>query len=120
MRTRQGHIRCVSVVIPTLDAAGGLPATLAALAGAPMIREIIVADGGSTDDSVAIAQAAGARTVKAKRGRGTHLAAGAAAACGEGLLFPHADCRLAPGWERAVEAFVAAPGAPGRAGYFTF
>jgi rSAM/selenodomain-associated transferase 2 len=110
----------VSVVIPTLEAAGDLPATLAALEGAPMIGEIIIADGGSGDDSVAIAQAAGARTLSAKRGRGTQLAAGAAATSCEWLLFLHADCRLAAGWERAVEAFLNAPGAPGRAGYFAF
>lgn len=108
----------MSVVIPTLDAAGDLPATLAALEGAELIGEIIVADGGSRDDSVAVAQAAGARVVGAPRGRGTQLAAGAAAASGNWLLFLHADCRLAPGWMAAVETFVTAPGAAGRAGYF--
>ena len=119
MGTRQEHIS-VSVVIPTLDAASELPATLAALADARLVGEIIVADGGSSDDTVAVAQAAGARIVSAPRGRGTQLAAGAAAASGDWLLFLHADCRLAPGWEAAVAAFVAAPGAPGRAGYFAF
>src|SRR5579859_7649491 len=120
MRTRQEHNHRVSVVIPTLGAAGELPATLAGLLLAPGIGEIIVADGGSTDDSVAIAEAAGARTLSAKRGRGTQLAAGAEAASCDWLLFLHADCRLAVGWERAVEAFITAPGAPGRAGYFAF
>jgi rSAM/selenodomain-associated transferase 2 len=119
MGTIQEH-NSVSVVIPTLDAAAELPATLAALAGVPTIREIIVADGGSEDHSVAVAQAAGARIVRAKRGRGTQLAAGAAAASGDWLLFLHADCRLAPGWAEAVEAFVAEPGGVGRAGYFAF
>ena len=115
---------CVSVVIPALNAAGELPATLAALADARLIGEIIVADGGSMDETVAIARAAGARIVSAPRGRGTQLAAGAAAASGDWLLFLHADCRLAPGWEEAIAAFVAAPGAApeaiGRAGYFAF
>jgi rSAM/selenodomain-associated transferase 2 len=120
MRTRQEHNDRLSIVIPTLDAVGDLPATLAALGGAAMIGEIIIADGGSTDGSVAIACSAGARTVSAKRGRGTQLAAGAAAATGDWLLFLHADCRLVPGWERAVEAFIAEPGAVGRAGYFAF
>ena len=119
MGTIQEHI-AVSVVIPTLDAAGELPATLAALGGARLIREIIVADGGSADDTVGVAHAAGARTLVAARGRGTQLAAGAAAASGDWLLFLHADCRLAPGWQQAVEAFVVAPGAVGRAGYFAF
>ena len=119
MRTIQEH-NLVSVVIPTLDAAADLAATLAALGDARLIREIIVADGGSRDDSVTIAEAAGARIVEAPRGRGTQLAAGAAAASGDWLLFLHADCRLAPGWEPAVEGFVTAPGAAGRAGYFAF
>jgi rSAM/selenodomain-associated transferase 2 len=118
MGTIQEHI--VSVVIPTLDAAGDLPATLAALGSNRLIREIIVTDGGSADDTVSVANAAGARTLVAARGRGTQLAAGAAAASGDWLLFLHADCRMAPGWEQAVEAFVAAPGATGRAGYFAF
>src|SRR5207253_1610692 len=78
----------------------------------------IVADGGSEDDTVAIASATGARIVAASRGRGTQLAAGAAAASGDWLLFLHADCRVLPGWEAAVETFLAAPGAAGRAGYF--
>jgi rSAM/selenodomain-associated transferase 2 len=119
MGTRQEHIN-VSVVIPTFDAARELPATLAALADARLVVEIVVADGGSNDDTVGVAEAGGARIVNASRGRGTQLAAGAAAASGDWLLFLHADCRLAPGWEAAVAAFVAAPGAPGRAGYFAF
>lgn len=119
MGTIQEHNR-VSVVIPALEAAGDLPATLAVLAAAPVVREIVVADGGSRDATVAIAQAAGARIVIAPRGRGTQLAAGAAAASGDWLLFLHADCRPAPGWQQAIAAFVAAPGAPSRAGYFAF
>jgi rSAM/selenodomain-associated transferase 2 len=110
----------ISVVIPTLDVAGDLPSMLDALGGARLIGEVIVADGGSADDTVVFACAAGARTLVAPRGRGTQLAAGAAAASGDWLLFLHADCRLAPGWQQAIEAFVAAPGAIGRAGYFAF
>jgi rSAM/selenodomain-associated transferase 2 len=119
MGTIQEQI-AVSVVIPTLDAAAELPAALAALGGSRLIREIILADGGSADDTVAIADAAGARTLVTPRGRGTQLAAGAAAASGDWLLFLHADCRLAPAWQQAIEAFVTAPGATGRAGYFAF
>ena len=110
----------MSVVIPTLDAADELAATLEALADARLVGEIIAADGGSSDETVAIAGAAGARIVSVARGRGTQLAAGAAVAASDWLLFLHADCRLAPGWEAAVEVFVAAPGACGRAGYFAF
>jgi rSAM/selenodomain-associated transferase 2 len=116
MRTIQEHI---SLVIPTLDAAAELPATLAAVAGAAPIDEIIVSDGGSRDDTAAIAGAAGARVLTAPRGRGSQLAAGAAAARGEWLFFLHADCRPAVGWQPAVVAFIGADGAAGRAGYFS-
>ncbi len=119
MRTLQER-NLLSVIIPTLDAAIELPATLARLTNARLIGEIIVADGGSADDTVAIARAAGARIVDAPRGRGPQLAAGAAAAGGEWLLFLHADCRPAPGWEEAVASFVSAADAAGRAGYFAF
>lgn len=83
-----------------------------------MVGEVIVADGGSTDPTIVVAQKAEARVVVAPRGRGAQLAAGAAAATGDWLLFLHADCRLQPGWESAVGAFIAAPEAARRAGYF--
>jgi rSAM/selenodomain-associated transferase 2 len=104
-------------VIPALNAADTLPAALGALRTAP-VKETILVDGGSTDRTTAAAKAAGARVVFAVRGRGTQLAAGAAAATGEWLLFLHADCALEPGWAAAAAAFVAAPGAEHRAGYF--
>lgn len=119
MRTFQERKR-ISVVIPTLDAAAELPGLLAALAGARPVGEIIIADGGSCDGTAAIAHEAGARVVAASPGRGPQLAAGAAAASGEWLLFLHADCRPAPGWEAPVERFVADPEAGRRAGYFAF
>ena len=100
----------LSVVIPTLDAAASLPATLASLAaGAGAFGyEIIVVDGGSSDATVAIGAAAGRVTV-APRGRGTQLAAGAALARGEWFLFLHADTRLGGGWGEEVRRFIADP-----------
>jgi rSAM/selenodomain-associated transferase 2 len=117
VRTFQEQI-ALSAIIPTLNEAASLPRTVAALRPAAMLREIIVADGGSSDETIAVAGAAGARVVGAAPGRGAQLAAGAAAAAGDWLLFLHADCRLEPGWEAAVRAFVCAPGAADRAGYF--
>lgn len=58
--------------------------------------ETIVADGGSTDRTAELAEAAGARVVLGARGRGPQLNAGAAAAEGEVLLFVHADTLLPP------------------------
>lgn len=108
----------LSAVIPTLDAAAGLSQALRALAAPAVLEEIIVADGGSRDGTIALAQASGARVVIAPRGRGPQLRAGADAARGEWLLFVHADCRLEQGWERAIGAFIAKPRAAMRAGYF--
>ncbi|HEY0524800.1 MAG TPA: TIGR04283 family arsenosugar biosynthesis glycosyltransferase [Stellaceae bacterium] len=109
----------LSIVIPTLNAAAGLGATLAALAEA-RDAEIVVADGGSRDGTSALAEAAGARVVAASRGRGLQLAAGAAAARGDWLLFLHADTVLPPGWADAVATFVNDPANARRAGYFAF
>ena len=107
----------VSAVVPTLDAARELAQTLAVLwDAAPLVGEIVVADGGSRDGTLDVAGSAGARVVLAPRGRGSQLAAGAAAAQGDWLLFVHADCRPLPGWEAAVRAFLA--GSRERAGYF--
>jgi len=103
----------LTIVIPALNAATSLGACLAALDGAD---EVLVVDGGSTDDSAGIAERAGARIVAAPRGRGTQLRAGGAAARGDWLLFLHADTRLGAGWREAVAAHVAT--APDRAGYF--
>ncbi|HEY1145114.1 MAG TPA: glycosyltransferase, partial [Allosphingosinicella sp.] len=95
----------LSVVIPTLNGGAHLRACLDALAGEA--DEVIVVDGGSTDDSVAIAEAAGAQVVRSERGRGIQLRAGAEAARGEWLLFLHSDTHLGPGWREAVAAHVA-------------
>lgn len=105
-------------MIPVLDAAAEAPATLAAIKAAASIAEIVVVDGGSRDDGMAVARAAGATAIDAPRGRGSQLAAGAAAARSGWLLFLHADCRPLPGWEDAVRDFIATPGAQRRAGYF--
>ena len=59
-------------------------------AGAPS-AEIIVVDGGSTDRSIEIANARGSRTLTAGRGRARQMNAGAAVACGDALVFVHAD-----------------------------
>jgi rSAM/selenodomain-associated transferase 2 len=108
----------ISAVIPTLNAAATLPETLAALHRSAIVAEVVVVDGGSSDETVAVARSAGARVVAAARGRGSQLAAGAAAAVGSWLLFLHADCRPEPGWESAVGAFLTTPETESCAGYF--
>ena len=86
---------------------------LSCLASLSDADEIIVADGGSTDATPAIARAAGATIVNSERGRGVQLAKGAAVARGDALLFVHADTRLSPGWRTLAET---APGGVATAG----
>jgi len=94
----------ISVVVPTLDEATRLPALLAALAREAEPHEVIVADGGSRDGTPACAAAAGARIVTTPPGRGLQLAAGAAQARGDVLLFLHADSRFPAGGLAAITA----------------
>ena len=85
----------LSIVMPVLNEAAGLGAALQALA--PLKArgvQLIVADGGSKDGTVALAQAAGALVVDAPRGRAMQMNAGAQVASAEVLLFLHADTLL--------------------------
>ncbi|MDJ0626874.1 MAG: TIGR04283 family arsenosugar biosynthesis glycosyltransferase [Rhodobacter sp.] len=95
----------LSIIIPTLDAAGQLPAALGCLGEgleAGLIRELIVSDGGSTDGTAGIAEEAGAVLLTGPPGRGGQLRRGAQAAQGEWLLFLHADTHLSDGWREAL------------------
>jgi rSAM/selenodomain-associated transferase 2 len=97
-----------SIVVPALDEAGQIAAALASARG-PRVAEVIVVDGGSADDTVAIARATGAAVLAAGRGRARQMNAGAAAALGDILLFLHADTRLPPGFDAEVAAALADP-----------
>jgi rSAM/selenodomain-associated transferase 2 len=101
--------RMISVVLPTLNAEASLGDTLTALIPAVVegvVREVIIVDGGSTDHTLQIADAAGATIIYAPPGRGVQLATGAAVAKGAWLLFLHADTVLEPGWVREAAQFM--------------
>ncbi len=101
----------ISVVIPTLNAASHLTRTLSALVPAAvngLVSDVVIADGGSTDATEAIAEAAGATFIRAERGRGQQMRAGAAAARSRWLLFLHADTVLLPPWEEEAVRFMRA------------
>lgn len=85
----------LSIVMPVLNEAQGLDASLQALqtwrqCGA----ELIVVDGGSDDHSLALAAQWADRTVCSPRGRACQMNAGAATARGDWLLFLHADTQM--------------------------
>lgn len=86
-------------MIPALNEA---PAIEGAVASAEGAFEVIVADGGSTDGTIELARALGARVISAPPGRGAQMDAGAGAASGDVFLFLHADTRLPEGWKGAV------------------
>ncbi len=84
----------LSVIVPTLNEASLLPTTIADIRARLPDAEIIIADGGSNDDTAGLAIAAQVILVHAPRGRGPQCRAGADAASGELLLFLHADTTL--------------------------
>jgi rSAM/selenodomain-associated transferase 2 len=88
----------LSVVVPMLNEAAALPALLAHLRQLQADgAEVVLVDGGSTDDSAMLARSAGFTVVEAERGRGRQMNAGARHAHGDVLLFLHADTRLPDG-----------------------
>jgi rSAM/selenodomain-associated transferase 2 len=84
----------ISVVIPTLNEAACLGAAVAALRALPGELELLVADGGSSDDTLRIARDLGVRVIAGARGRGLQMNLGASQATAEVLLFLHADTLL--------------------------
>ncbi|CAN5224722.1 TIGR04283 family arsenosugar biosynthesis glycosyltransferase [soil metagenome] len=90
----------VSIIIPTLNEVNSLKPTLEALKNFGKNTEIIVVDGGSEDDTAAIAESYEVRVLHSNRGRGAQLDAGAKLANGNILWFLHADT-IAP--ENAIE-----------------
>lgn len=111
----------LSVIIPTLDAAATIGATLDALTGeATPLHEVIVVDGGSRDATMNIAATQGATFVVAPAGRGDQLASGAQAATGNWYLFLHADTVLEHGWSEETGRFMNHPDHVERAAYFRF
>ena len=104
-----------SVVIPAYNAAATIGACLAALQQQtidPAHFECIVVDDGSTDDTAAIAAAAGARVLSKPRGRPAAARnAGVAIAQGRLICFTDADCEPQPTWISAITApLLANPG----------
>ena len=104
----------ISIVVPVLNEAPRLPAMLDMLDAQPGEKQIILADGGSADDTRVVAEGR-ALIVESQPGRARQMNAGAAHAEGETILFLHCDTRLPPGALRDIEDFMRA-GDVGRRG----
>lgn len=94
----------LAVIIPTLNAQTCLPSLLPELGGV----RLVISDGGSTDETLSQALAAGAVIARGRPGRGRQMARGAdlagVAETVRAYLFLHADCHLPKDWQAAVEA----------------
>lgn len=81
----------MSIVVPTLNEEAHIIETISALQHLSGEKEIIVVDGGSSDQTVPLASAQGVRVLEAPRGRGLQMHAGALRSTGDVLWFIHAD-----------------------------
>jgi rSAM/selenodomain-associated transferase 2 len=97
----------LSIIVPVLNEAEGLAATLDALAPLRVAgHQLIVVDGGSHDDTVALGRERADQVIDGPRGRARQMNVGAACAQGEVLLFLHADTRLPPAADEHIAAAV--------------
>lgn len=96
-------IPSVSIIVPMLNEIERLPELLEQLQfWQERGCEVIIVDGRSQDGSAAAAAHAGFRVIETVPGRSRQMNAGARAACGDALLFLHADTRLPDDADRAV------------------
>jgi rSAM/selenodomain-associated transferase 2/rSAM/selenodomain-associated transferase 1 len=96
----------ISVIIPALNEADIIGESISNLQTSRK-TEVIVVDGGSRDKTVEIARSLGARVLTTSPSKATQMNAGAAEACGDVLLFLHADTRLPQNFEERILATVA-------------
>lgn len=93
----------ISIIIPVLNEAGNIQDAIASIQLSTNV-EIIVVDAGSNDNTVDIAKSLGAKVLTSMPGRAYQMNMGAAIACGEILLFLHADTRLPSYFDALVRA----------------
>lgn len=98
----------ISIIIPALDEAEQIDATLRPILHAKDV-EVIVVDGGSRDGTAATAESAGVHVIRTSASRAHQMNAGAAIAHGEILLFLHADARLPADFARLVRDTLSRP-----------
>lgn len=104
--------RSVTVIIPVLNEATALDTLLPAIqAGKPL--QIIVADGGSTDETTSVAARHGVEILHTRRGRARQMNDAAKHARGEYLLFLHADTLPPPDFTDIIARYLSSGVAAG-------
>ncbi len=91
----------ISAIIPTLNEQATIRKVIEATESAG-IDEILIIDGGSTDDTAAIAASCSCRVLESSPGRATQMNLGARESTGDVLLFLHADNWLEPDAARQI------------------
>ena len=99
----------ISVIIPVLNEAAGITACLDMLAPYGDRLEVIVADGGSSDETPKIVEQYPVKLVHSPIGRGVQMNSGAAITTGDILLFLHSDTRLPADFIETIETVLAQP-----------
>ena len=99
----------ISIIIPTRNEAYSIGKLLPELLTVPGV-ELLVVDGGSTDNTADIAKSYGVQVLSTFPGKATQMNAGAEAARGNILLFLHSDTKLAPGFAKHVRNALNQPG----------
>lgn len=89
-------VQSISVIIPTLNESSYISQSIDSLTREKHIQEIIVADGGSSDNTPEMAKEKGTRVITSVRGRGKQIKAATDTAKGDLILVLHADCILRP------------------------
>ncbi|MFP4381167.1 MAG: TIGR04283 family arsenosugar biosynthesis glycosyltransferase [Candidatus Sumerlaeia bacterium] len=95
----------ISIIIPTFNEAASIGDTIAAIRArqsGDSVCEILIADGGSTDETVNIARRSGAKVFEAPSGRGAQMDAAAEKATGGILFFLHADSEPPVHYDAAI------------------
>lgn len=98
----------ISVIIPALNEEEQIDKTLQKVREQPGPHEVVVVDGGSSDETALRASRYG-RVLRAPRGRARQMNRGAAGSSGEVLLFLHADTRLPPHGLARIRAALSDP-----------
>lgn len=101
------QVERISVIIPVLNEASRLAQALNSLKAADV--ETIVVDGGSQDQTTAVAKTAEVQVVHSIPGRAHQMNAGANVATGNILLFLHADTQLPAGFDRMIRKALSQP-----------